>query len=171
VQDQRDVLAEVERVEPCVKIAGVVHEPISAIGRGPGASHAHEIGGKAAPQAAHMGYDVAPEVRGGRVAVQEDDRIPLARERIAHFCVEDGDAPSRMRIVCVRNRRHRRHSVRLLDPSAQYGKCAIRLLRHSIRSGGLAPFAQTKEGFCRRTQKRTQRPMGVEPRFLAFKRA
>ena len=101
MQYQRNVPVKVESLEPGVKIAGVVHEPISANGRRPGAPHGYQVGGKAPSQAAHMRYDIAPEISGGRVAVQEDDRVSLADGRVAHFSVEDRDAAARMRIGWV----------------------------------------------------------------------
>src|SRR5262249_21652781 len=86
MQYQRDVPMKVESLEPGVKIAGVVHEPISANGRWPGAPHAYQVGGEAPSQAAHMRYDIAPKITGGRVAVRRRSGLPRRWTRSSFQC-------------------------------------------------------------------------------------
>ena len=64
-----------------------------------GVAHADEVGGDAAPERRHVGHDVAPEVRRGRVAVQEDDGVAPARLDVGHALAEHLDGPLRRRRV------------------------------------------------------------------------
>jgi hypothetical protein len=54
-------------------------------------AHADQIRGQATALALHMRHDIAPEIGRGRVAVQEDDRAPLAQLDIGHPLALDLD--------------------------------------------------------------------------------
>jgi hypothetical protein len=88
VSDQHDAI-EPERVEPGIEIAGVIAEFVGDVrlARPP---HADEIGGKTAA-GAKMGQHFPPEIRGRRVAVQEDKRCSAALFLIEHCGVEHVD--------------------------------------------------------------------------------
>jgi hypothetical protein len=86
VHDERDVCGQAEGVEPGVEVVGVVGEAVA--GRGAGPAHADKIWGQAAAQVGDVRDDVAPQVRRGRVAVQEDYRVALAGFDVVHLGVE-----------------------------------------------------------------------------------
>jgi hypothetical protein len=70
--------------EPFIEVLSMVQEIIAAVGQFFTAAHAHEIGRKAAALFRHMGNDVSPEIRRGRVTMEEDDGIPCAFVDIGH---------------------------------------------------------------------------------------
>jgi hypothetical protein len=103
VQDQRDPL-QLHCVEPRVQVAEVVEEPILDVGL-PRATEPDQIDGQATSRPGQLGDHVPPQVRRGRIAVQEDDRIAGARLLVVHGRVQDVDGfPPRCVVslaVCV----------------------------------------------------------------------
>ena len=96
VVDDQDGLAQVHGVEPGVEIAGMIDEAVGVGGRLARLPHADQVGRKTPSDVADVRNDVPPEVRGRRIAVQEDDGIAFAYIDIAHLGVEDGDTLSWM---------------------------------------------------------------------------
>jgi hypothetical protein len=71
VADQDDAV-QLNAVEPCVEIAGVVGEGVGDVGLA-GAAHPDQVGCEQSPAADACNH-VAPQVRGAGVAVQERER-------------------------------------------------------------------------------------------------
>ena len=97
VHHQRDRAGQPHRLEPGIEVSRVIREAVRARGRLAGVAHADQVGGQAMVVALDPGDDVAPEVRGGRVAVQEHHRRARPRRDIGHLGVEDGRATARDR--------------------------------------------------------------------------
>src|SRR5262249_42410129 len=83
---------------PGIEIARVIDEAIRARWRLPGVAHADQVGCQTAMIPGHVRNDVAPEIRGRRVAVEEHDGIAAARVDVRHLRIEDPGASARMRI-------------------------------------------------------------------------
>ena len=92
VDHEGEVVAEVHAVEPGVEPLGVVDEAVGAGGRGAGLPHADQVGREAARDVGAVGHDVAPEVGGGGVAVEEDDWVARALVDVGHRGFADGQA-------------------------------------------------------------------------------
>jgi hypothetical protein len=87
-----DTVTQVECVEELVEVSAVFDEGVR-IGAGlvqlVGGAHADQIGGDAPSLVCDMRDDVAPQVRRGRVAVQEDDRVAVAALVERHWLAGD----------------------------------------------------------------------------------
>ena len=94
MHDQRDIALEAERVEPSVEVARVIDEAIGAVGGAARIAHPDEVGRETSAEPGEVRNDVAPEVGGGRVAVEEDDRVAAADVHIGHLYARDVDVPA-----------------------------------------------------------------------------
>src|SRR3954454_10253529 len=81
----------------------MIHESISAAGRGPRVAHSYVIRGETPPEGQHTWNDVSPQVRRCWIAMQEDDRIPFADVHVCHGRVPHRDSLSKGECLC-RNR-------------------------------------------------------------------
>jgi hypothetical protein len=91
VDDQGDALAHIQRLEQRAEITAVLDEPIGtrpALRQLVGVAHTDQIGSDATAQRFQMRQHVAPQVRRGRIAVQEDDGIPSSRLHVRHLTAE-----------------------------------------------------------------------------------
>ena len=99
VDDERDVVAEVELVEQAVEIPAVFDERVrvrSDVVEFVRVVFSDEVGNDATRLALNVRHDVAPEVRGGRVAVEEHDDIAVSSVLrsgvvIRHLFAVDGE--------------------------------------------------------------------------------
>src|SRR5439155_15009829 len=98
VHDERDVAPGPDGLEPGVEVARMIGEAIRARRRLAGVAHADEVGGQASALRLHVANDVAPEVGGGRVAVEEHHRIAPARVHVGHLGVQDTGSAARVGI-------------------------------------------------------------------------
>ena len=73
--DQGDVPRQVQGLEPGIKIAHMIDEPIRARRRFSRLTHPHQIGSQAAALLAEIGNNVPPKVGRGRVSVKKHDRV------------------------------------------------------------------------------------------------
>ena len=89
----QDDLVQAEGVEPGIQVSGVVGEGVADGGLA-GAAHPDQVRCQQ-PPAARPGQHVAPQVRGGRVAVQEDQRRPAAGIAVVDGRVEYVDVGHR----------------------------------------------------------------------------
>src|SRR5579872_3528083 len=99
VNHQRDAPVECERIEPCIEMLRVIDEAILARRGFSRVAHADKIRRETSRAIAEMRNDVAPQIRRGRIAVQEDDRIAGAYVDIRHLGAEHRGAFARMRIL------------------------------------------------------------------------
>src|SRR5262249_33094571 len=88
MQNQYDVFGQSKSLEPSVKIARMIHEPVCVCRRLSRLTHPDQIGRETAAEFGYIGDDVAPEIGGGRIAVQEHDRLADANIDVAEFRVE-----------------------------------------------------------------------------------
>src|SRR5215475_8462310 len=89
MNNQDDVLLDAHGLEPGIEIALMVLEAIRTVWRGTRVSHSDKIRGQASAKRNEVGNDVSPKIGWRRVAVQEDDRIPLTDVHVGHICVKD----------------------------------------------------------------------------------
>jgi hypothetical protein len=83
--DQNHIFSQTESVKPSIEIARMVNEPVRLRRRFARLTHPDQIGSKTPTATTEMGKDVAPQIRGCRVSVKEDDRITGPRVDITHF--------------------------------------------------------------------------------------
>ena len=108
VNHQEDLLFADDRIEPCVQVTPVVDEAIAAraLAR---VAHSDEVGRQAASDRGDFFDHVAPQVRRGRVAVEEDRRRDRHRRcrRMISRCprqrrvLSDGGLRLRFRSWCI----------------------------------------------------------------------
>ena len=119
VHDERDVRADIERLEAARRGSAVLDEAVASGRRRElvGVAHADQVGRDAAALVCEVRHHVAPEVRRGRVAVQEDDRRPRSHLDVGHLGVEDGwrdgAGGDRRRRLARSSRRPGRHCASL----------------------------------------------------------
>src|SRR5262249_17546957 len=101
MHNQYDVFGQSKSLEPSVKIARMIHEPVCVCRRLSRLTHPDQIGRETAAEFGYIGDDVAPEIGGGRIAMQEHDRLADANIDVTEFRVEDTHTPPRMRIGCA----------------------------------------------------------------------
>jgi hypothetical protein len=87
--DDQDGLAQVHGVEPGVEVAGMIDEPVGVGWRLARMPHADQVWSKTPSNVADVRNNVPPQVRGRRIAVQENDGLAFAHVYIAHLGVED----------------------------------------------------------------------------------
>jgi hypothetical protein len=99
VHYERDLLPQSQRLEPVVEITGVVDEAVGPARRRRRSPHADQIRRETAADIADRRDDIAPEIGGGRVAVQKDNRTARSPGvDVAHLAIADPDASPRKRI-------------------------------------------------------------------------
>ena len=94
MDDEGELLCGEDGVQPGVEVLAVVDEAVGAVAGLAGVAHADQVGGEAASEGRDVRNDVAPEVGGGGVAVEEDDRlgrVAVAGVDVGHLAVEDAD--------------------------------------------------------------------------------
>src|SRR5208337_2617638 len=104
VHDERDVALEIEALEERVEMPGMILEAIRASRRRTRRAHPDEIRRDASRMRREVRNDVAPEVRRGRIAVQENDRIAAAGVRVGNPGVDELQSFARVRVF-LRNLR------------------------------------------------------------------
>src|SRR5262249_54720247 len=92
MNDQGDVARQGQSVEPGIKVACMIKEPIGTHRRITRLPQAHQVRSQASAVFADIRNNVPPKVGRGWVTVQKDDRLPLADVNVAHLRVEHGNA-------------------------------------------------------------------------------
>src|ERR1700736_6008785 len=92
--DEGDVFPQAQGVEPGVEIARVIDEAVGGVPGLARTAHTHQVGSQATPAPLDMGNDIAPEVRGGGIAVQEDHRLTTSGIDVRHVRIEYRHAPT-----------------------------------------------------------------------------
>jgi hypothetical protein len=95
VEDEGDALGDAQRLQQGVEVAAVLDDGVGAraarrqLVR---VAHPDQVGGDQAAESLEVREDVAPQVRGGGVAVQEDDGVALADVDVGHRPAQDPGA-------------------------------------------------------------------------------
>src|SRR5258708_17110731 len=94
MNDKGDVLGQAQLFKPRIEIPPMLEQRITVgtrIWKLVGIAHADQVGRKAAAKADAVRYDVAPDVRAGRIPMQEHDRIACADIDIGHSSAQNLD--------------------------------------------------------------------------------
>jgi hypothetical protein len=81
MDDEGHRVPKAQRVEQREQVLLVFSEGVctgAAVRNRIGIAHSDHVGGDASSKMLHMGTDLAPQMRGGRVPVKEDNRVPFA---------------------------------------------------------------------------------------------
>jgi hypothetical protein len=106
MHDEDDVLCQSQGIEPPIEICGMVGEAIGLAWRFAGTPHADQVWHETTRQPAYVAYDVSPDIRRGRVPVEQHHRVAMSRVDIADFGIQHADATTRMRISGVDRQFH-----------------------------------------------------------------
>src|SRR5258708_215875 len=90
--DEGDPLGHIQGLEQGVEVAAVLDEAIRAgatVRQLVGVAHADQVGGDAAASWLQVRQHVAPEVRRGGIAVQQNDGVSLSHLHVRHLAAED----------------------------------------------------------------------------------
>src|SRR5258708_1294438 len=88
MEDQCDLLPYIKRLQQLIQVGAVLEVPIgggATVVQLVGITHSNQVRCNTAPQTLKMRNDVAPDIGGGRIAMQEDNRIPFAYFDIGHL--------------------------------------------------------------------------------------
>src|SRR6516162_1825294 len=102
MQDQRDVLGKLKRLEPCIHVARLVDKAVGLGRRLAGPAHSHEIGRQTPAMRTYERNDIAPLIRPGWIAVQKDDGFALSHINVANLGIARLDPPPRQVVWAIR---------------------------------------------------------------------
>src|SRR6516162_5882289 len=102
MQDQRDVLGELKRLEPRIHVACLVDKAVALGRRLAGPTHSHEIGRQTPAMRTYERNDIAPLIRPGWIAVQKDDGFALSHINVANLGIARLDPPPRQAVWAIR---------------------------------------------------------------------
>jgi hypothetical protein len=107
MHDEGDPFAHIQGLEQGVEVSAMVDEAIrarAAVRQLVGVAHADEVGRDAAASWLQVWQHITPEIRRGRIAVQQHDGVALSHLDVRHLAAED---PSPLLLIrkCRRDNR------------------------------------------------------------------
>src|ERR1700691_418768 len=103
MDDESDPLAHIQGLEQGVEVSAVLDEAIRAgatIRQLVGVTHANQAGSDAAASWLQVRQYVAPEIRRGRITMQQHDGIALSHLHVRHLAAEDAPPLLLVRKCC-----------------------------------------------------------------------
>ena len=90
--------------KPLVEIPRMIREAIAILRRLSGSTHSHQVWRQTSPERQRVRDDVPPQIRRGRIAMQEHNWQAVTSVDKADLGVENGNTTSRM--IVFRTNRH-----------------------------------------------------------------